>query len=456
MTKNIDLIAALQMNTSSTDVFAVCNGKNISYASFWQHVSRMRTLLPKLPYLINYCEDRYLFCVALFAAALNGSITLLPPSKSSGIVVELEHEYGCLCAISDQQLSGFSIDQLIINQALLDQQISTATLPECNNTMLDPQQVMVIAFTSGSTGHPKAQLKHWGDFVDCAQRAIQQLGFENQQFAMLSTTPPQHMFGLETSVMWPFISQLILVNQRPFYPEDIRLAIQSMPYPVILCSTPTHLRACIRSAGQWTNLAAIICSTAPLSPMLAKQIETGMGVELHELFGSTETLSYATRRTTQHSAWTPYSDVKLETHANGVQLNAAYLQQPVLLDDMLNIQTNGHFKVVGRATDLVKVGGKRASIAELNQRLQAIPGITDGCFFRIERADAELRLGAIVVSKLDIEIIIKTLKQHLDEVFLPRTVYYTDTIPRNSMGKLVDAEITTLVKQLRESPEFRS
>lgn len=446
----MDILTTLPIQTSDKAVFALCNGKNITYAHFWQHVSTMSSLLPRQQYLINYCEDRYLFCVALFSAAMNASITLLPPSKSSGIVVELEREYGPLCAISDKTLSGFSIDQMIVDIQTLENKTDTTVLPETQNISLDPQQVMVIAFTSGSTGQPKAQLKHWGGFIDCAQRAIQQLGLNNQQLAMLSTTPPQHMFGLETSVMWPYISNLVLVNQRPFYPEDIRIAVQSMPYPVVLCSTPTHLRACVRSAGEWSNLAAIICSTAPLSTTLATEIESVMGAELHELYGSTETLSYASRRTVDQTLWTLYPGVKLETQAKATRLNATYLQQPVLLDDVFDIQSDGQFKVIGRATDLIKIGGKRASISELNQRLQAISGITDGCFYRIEHSDVDHRLGIIVVSEHQSETIISELRQHLDEVFLPRVVYYTKTIPRNSVGKLLNSELIKLISQLKE------
>ncbi|MEE9345151.1 MAG: AMP-binding protein [Methylococcales bacterium] len=451
MTKEMDKIAAMAINTSDNAVFALCNGETVSYARFWQHVSALSSLLPKQQYLINYYEDRYLFSVALFSAALNGITTLLPPSKSSGMVLELEHEYGSLCAISDQILSGFSIKQVIINLESLERQTHSHRPPKSSNIFLDPQQVMAIAFTSGSTGHPKAQLKHWGGFIDCAQLAIQQLGLENQQCAMLSTTPPQHMFGLETSVMWPYISKLVLVNQRPFYPEDIRQTVQSMPYPVVLCSTPTHLRACVRSAGQWTNLAAIVSSTAPLSSALANEVETVMGADVHELYGSTETLSYASRRAADQTVWTPYPGVKLETQGKTTHLNATYLQQPVLLDDVFDIQPNGQFKVIGRATDLVKIGGKRASIVELNQRLQAIPGITDGCFFRIEHADADQRLGVVVVSNNNPEMITAELKQHLDEVFLPRSVYYAETIPRNNLGKLVDAEIKSLIARLKRS-----
>jgi acyl-coenzyme A synthetase/AMP-(fatty) acid ligase len=126
------------------------------------------------------------------------------------------------------------------------------------------------------------------------------------------------------------------------------------------------------------------------------------------------------------------------------------LQQPVLLDDVFDIQSDGQFKVIGRATDLIKIGGKRASISELNQRLQAISGITDGCFYRMEHSDVDHRLGIIVVSEHQSETIISELRQHLDEVFLPRVVYYTKIIPRNSVGKLLNSELIKLISQLKE------
>lgn len=434
-------------------IFALYDHEMVSYRHFWQHVFHYRSQLPNQRYILNYCEDRYLFCVALFSAFLNGSITLLPPSKSPGIIEELVREYGTLSAITDQPLSNIPIDQQFIHLNTLERASQTILNQTLIANALNAQKTMLIAFTSGSTGVPKPQQKTWGSFVDCAQRATHCLKLTNQPYAMLSTTPPQHMFGLETSVFWPYVSNLILINNRPFYPEDIRQAIQSLPYPVILCSTPSHLRACVSTPGVWSNLAGVISSTAPMPNQLAADIETIMGVELYELYGSTETLSYASRRPRHQEEWTPYADVVLTQHSNKTKISATFLQKPVALDDVFDIQKNGDFKLIGRAADLVKVAGKRSSIADLNIRLQAIPGIIDGCFFRIQRTETNQRLGIVVVSNHKPETIIQHLKRHLDEVFLPRVIYYSEKIPRNGVGKIVDIELKKLIDTFRGSQQ---
>ena len=450
MTNNSDNNSAFPDNIASDAAFAFCNGETMSYARFWQHVHYFSTLLPSDQYFINFCEDRYLFSVALFSTALKGAITLLPPSKTRGITDELKREYGLVSAISDQPLSGFSIAQLLIDYELLAQSDDIVNRPWGSNVFVEFQQLKVVAFTSGSTGRPQPQIKQWSELVDCATCAIQHLGLSHRQYAMLSTTPPQHMFGLETSVIWPYHSHLVMTNQRPFYPEDIRLAVQSMPYPVVLCSTPTHLRACISNQGDWSNLTAVISSTSPLSTVLATEVETILGCKLYELYGSTETLSFASRRTAKQSTWTPYSGVVLESLLEQTQISATYLPHAVKLDDIFAIQSNGQFNVIGRSNDLIKIGGKRSSIAELNQRLHAIPGIVDGCFFRIEHAGSTQRLGVLVVSKNNPDVIISELKRHLDEVFLPRSVYYVEAIPRNLSGKIIHTELEKMIKLEQE------
>ena len=451
MTSRMDKPSHRQFSVDMDAVFTLFNGQSISYRQFWRHVYYFSELLPRQDYLVNDCEDRYLFTVALFSAMLNASTTLLPPSKSSGILEELQRDYGVLCTVTDQPLPIVRADQLCIDFASLEQASQCTKPPESAQFEFDPRQPVLIAFTSGTTGRPKAQPKYWNGLIECGQRAIQCLGQDNQQRVMLSTTPAQHMFGLETSVLWPYLSALVMTNQRPFYPEDIRQTIQSMPYPVVLCSTPTHLRACVNTGGAWDNLVTVISSTAPLAGTLANQVESVMGVELYELFGSTETLSFASRRPTQQTAWTPYRGVNLQSVSSQTQLNASYLPQSVSLDDVFELLPGGQFEVTGRAIDLIKIGGKRASMTELNHRLQAISGVIDGCFFKIERSGAEQRLGIIVVSELSPETIITALRRHLDEVFLPRSVYYTQTLPRNRLGKIVDTELRLMIRQLRKS-----
>ena len=66
----------------------------------------------------------------------------------------------------------------------------------------------------------------------------------------------------------------------------------------------------------------------------------------------------------------------------------------------------------------------------------------DGVFFPGQNE----RLSALVVSLLPRQTIIKHLKQSIDEVFMPRTIYLVSALPRNNMGKLIKTELDQLIR----------
>src|SRR3546814_2723783 len=85
---------------------------------------------------------------------------------------------------------------------------------------------------------------------------------------------------------------------------------------------------------------------------------------------------------------------------------------------------------------LLKVAGKRASLADLTQRLLAIPGVDDAVIFNA--ADGEsARLAALVVAPgLSEAAIVDALATQIDAAFLPRPLRKVAQLPRNALGKL--------------------
>jgi acyl-coenzyme A synthetase/AMP-(fatty) acid ligase len=260
---------------------------------------------------------------------------------------------------------------------------------------------------------------------------------------LVSTVPPQHMYGLETSLFWVLFSDLTIHNSRPFYPEDIRLTLQSLPKPVLI-STPTHLKSCVHTQSSWADMTLILSSTAPLAMELAEQIEQRFHAPLREVYGSTETLSFATRRAHISPLWQPYQGVALYRKEEQFFVQGGHLTQAVALDDNFEITASGLFRNLGRATDLIKIGGKRASLTELNRILTQLPEVNDGVFFKVKNG----RLAALVVSPLSKNEIIAELKPAIDAVFLPRMIYQVAKLPRNDTGKIIKAELEYLIKDL--------
>jgi acyl-coenzyme A synthetase/AMP-(fatty) acid ligase len=217
--------------------------------------------------------------------------------------------------------------------------------------------------------------------------------------------------------------------------------------PCLLATTPVHLRALCGTAAEWPNLQAILCSTASLSQSLALKVEQTTGAALWEIYGSTETLSFALRATARETVWRPYADVSVfhEAEEGAATLSSPHLAGPTRLQDLLRIEADGGFTLLGRCADMVKIGGKRVSLAELNRRLTDIDGVEDGVCLAMPDAQREFRVMAVVVSDLSKQDIAEALRPYLDEVFLPKRIDFVEKIPRNGVGKVARAELEKLV-----------
>jgi acyl-coenzyme A synthetase/AMP-(fatty) acid ligase len=401
----------------------------------------MAARLPDRPYVFNLCENRYLFCLVLLAAASRGQLCLMPPSSLITVIREIAHDYPGAYLAGERSPDLPNLDWFEV-AADGSEELALETDFDWNCPAL-------VIFTSGSTGKPKPCIHNLATFRISAQLATSSLNLGLERQLMISTTPPQHMYGLETSVFWPLFTQLIMYDERPFFPADISRVLETSPWPAVLATTPTHLRALTKANVPWTKLVGILSATDALSEKLAQETYTQLGISPYEIYGSTETLSFASREPLRESLWQPYQNIRLGLNECGqARLESPHLAVSTVLQDSFKISANGQFALQGRDLDLIKIGGKRASLAELNRRLNDIEGVADGFCYMLHDEQGDGRLAAVVVSQLDKQTIRKALQAYLDEVFLPRKIHYVSAIPRNAVGKLTKAEMDSILAGL--------
>ncbi len=421
---------------------ALWQGRVIFEDRFFSHVQEISLGLPVVDCGLNLCEDRYRFLVGFFALLMRGQRTILPSNRTERVIAELIEHYPSAYLLTDPK-NGYdsSAKRVVVAPNVDDQGLNR----RARAPVFHSDQVAAISYTSGSTGLPVGHEKSWGVFEKGAELALANLGLAHRLWTVVATVPPQHMYGLETSIVWPLFSDLVMDAGRPFFPEDIRRTLASSPYPCLLVSTPCHLKACVEFGVRWDNVAMVLSSTAPMSEALAERVEQRFGAPLYELFGSTETLSFAWRRPVKLQSWRLYSGMELSAQDGCVLLQGGHLPQPIPLGDLLEIHSEREFSVIGRRSGIIKIGGKRSTLAELNRRLTDIDGIEDGLFFTPDDAAATPRLGAIVVSGLSRSVILRELSRSLDGLFLPRPILHVERIPRNAVGKVVKAELERLI-----------
>jgi acyl-coenzyme A synthetase/AMP-(fatty) acid ligase len=257
------------------------------------------------------------------------------------------------------------------------------------------------------------------------------------------------MYGMEMSVLLPLLGDVGVHADKPFFPADVARALAELPAPRVLVTTPVPLRALEHDGVAMPPWAARVSATAPMPAELARAAEVRFDAPLLEVFGSTETCVFASRRSVSGPDWALYPGVRLHPQPDGTQVEAPQLDAPVTLADIVELRGNAGFRLRGRNTDLLEIAGKRASLGDLTQRLLALPGVADGVIFQLDEPDAigVRRIAALVIAPGVSEAqILDALRRSIDPVFLPRPLRKVDALPRNDTGKLPRAALLALLK----------
>jgi acyl-coenzyme A synthetase/AMP-(fatty) acid ligase len=421
-------------------------GNPVSLAGFLGDVAHLAALLPAGKHVLNACADRYRFAVGLAAALVSERISLLPPTHTPETVRQMESfAPDVFCLVDGPTAIDLPLFEYPASPPL------AASAPAAVDVPLIPvDRTVAFVFTSGSTGLPVPHRKLWGHLVrDVRAEAAALLLPVGSRPQVLGTVPPQHMYGIESTVLLPWQSGGALCSGHPFYPADICATLEHLPRPRVLVTTPVHLRTLVDAGVRVPAIDLILSATAPLSAELAAATEAQLGAPLQEIYGSTETGQIASRRSTQTRHWTLLPGIELSHRGDRCWASGGHVDPAMPLGDVIELAGDRRFLLHGRIGDMVNIAGKRNSLAYLNHQLLAIEGVVDGVFFmpQDEAADAVTRLCAFAVAPgLDPAAVRVRLRQRIDPAFMPRPLILLEQLPRNSTGKVTRETIDALAR----------
>ena len=419
-------------------VLAWRDGTPVNVRQFLTEVAHLASQLPPGQHVLNLCDDRYRFAVALAACIVSRRISLLPSTHTPEMVRQMRRIAPDVFCIADQNATRVELPTFRYPESL-PALISSPAIPR-----IAREQIIAQVFTSGSTGEPVPHVKCWGSLVQSVRAEAQRLGVR-ANYAILGTVPAQHMYGLESTVLMPLQSGAALVAGRPFYPADICAALADLPRPRMLVTTPYHLHTLLAEQTALPAVDQLLSATAPLSKELAAEAENRFDAPLHEIYGCTETGQLASRRTTAGDAWQTLGEVRLRRDGKMLWAESGHIDQPTRLSDLIELRgaSSTRFLLHGRESDQINIAGKRTSLTYLNHQLNAISGVLDGVFLPPHEEGAAGisrhigRLSALVVAPgLTPAALIQALRERIDPVFLPRPLLFVDALPRNATGKL--------------------
>lgn len=412
----------------------------------WRQVHHAAaSLAPRLAHasvVCILCNSRLTFLVVWLAALRSRVCVVLPPSGGNVDLAGMLNSYPHAIIVADDagdiQPSWRDSAECMVCPPV------AATTPEPARDLRwqpDWDRTAVRLYTSGSTGAPVAHAKTLRQLIAGANALGDWIssrldGGEGAVRRIVCSVAPQHMFGFEASVMLSLARAIPVDAARPLLPADVQQAFGG-PLAAAWIATPIHLRTLVRSGTSLSDCTLVLTSTMPLSEDLARQAEVLVAAPVLEIYGSTETGVLAMRRTAREANWSPVQGARVERSGSGALAYGHHFDSPVRLPDEIELDAGGRFRLMGRSTDMIKIGGRRASLAGLNLLLAGLPGLEDGVFYLPVATHASARLCVIysgpVLARPEAE---RWLRNRLDPAFLPRAFIHVGKLPRDANGKL--------------------
>jgi malonyl-CoA/methylmalonyl-CoA synthetase len=108
--------------------------------------------------------------------------------------------------------------------------------------------------------------------------------------------------------------------------------------------------------------------------------------------------------------------------------------------DLGKIDAEGYVHIVGRAKDLVISGGYNVYPKEIEEAIDALPGVRESAVIGVPHPDFGEAVVAVVVpepgAKLTEEAVVGGLSDRLARFKQPKRVFFAENLPRNTMGKV--------------------
>ena len=333
------------------------------------------------------------------------------------------------------------------------------------------EDMALVLFTSGSSGKPIAVSKTFKQ-LDAELRLLEQMwGSQVGNSVFVSTVSRHHMYGLPFGLLWPAARNNAFLIDTVNYAESLETL--SDQFPITLITSPVQL-ANLPENLNWgkikKSLVKIFSAGAPLSRMAASNCQQKL-LAATEIYGSTETGAVAWQQHTENSYWRCLPGVQIKAD----QESQAYLKSPCLrsdaswvsIADKVKLLSSNTFQLLGRIDRVVKVGGKRISLTEIESLIKRHSWVEDVRALMLEErksriaavlilnAEGRARLideGAHVVN----QIFSRSIAGHVDSVAIPRYWRYLNRLPQDAQGKISVPLLKTLFfpKQQPRLPEI--
>ena len=362
-------------------------------------------------------------------------------------------------------------------------------------TDIGDDDTTILMYTAGTTGFPKGVMLSHNSFTIYVLENVSPADLESDEKNIL-TVPMYHVAGIQ-AMMAAIYGGRTMVMERQFDPKEWMELVETEKVGRAMI-VPTMLKQLLDhpdfSKYDLSSMKVITYGAAPMPlEVIKRAVDIFPGVNFINAFGQTETASTITTLGPEDHVITgteeekekklkrlssigrPIADIEMrivddegnelpqgevgEIVARGPRVMAGYWKDQekteqtidkegwVHTGDVAYVDEDGYFFLAGRATDMIIRAGENISPEEVEIVLQSHAKVDDVAIIGIPDEEwGEVPVAVIVLKQGETatpEEIMEYCRANLASFKRPRTVVFTDELPRNPMGKI-------LKKQLRE------
>ena len=430
-----------------------------TWGDFVADVSKVRQEIetrPQKAWLLNF-EDSYYFMVALLAVMQAGKAAKISANHSQEFVKEI-----CSDSIS------FMTDAPTDNATLI-QDILAKYEDDGKWVMFDPKKADVDVYTSGTTGKPKVSPKKFIQLEDEVNIFASQFLKKYENAFVIRTVDHHHIFGLTFALLMALMSGApIRRNIVAFSDEHKELKKRKL----VIIASPAFLKRLAGSKYESIDFAEapfILSAGGALPEDAAAATERILKYWPTEIYGSTETGCMAHRQSKNGPLYTPFPHNIITLTQDG----CLHVESPYIYDeggfttaDLIKLEPDGRFMLLGRTGSIVKIEEKRISLPEVEMRIRQTGLVQD---VRVIAMSGKRQYLAAAVAlnqdgkekfkgarKLEMNKFFRNfLSQYLELIVIPKRWRFPDELPQDAMGKIKTADIQALFEDKQEDPNYK-
>jgi O-succinylbenzoic acid--CoA ligase len=287
---------------------------------------------------------------------------------------------------------------------------------------IDPESILAVVPTSGTSGKPKGVLLSRRAFLASARASAQNLGWEAADRWLL-TLPLAHVGGLSILVRALIARRCTVLAPRGRFDAVWTLRAIEEHRVTLASLVPPMLEAMLEADPAWNppaHLRALLLGGGPASQDLLSRA-ADRGVPVLTTYGLTESCSqvttqrYGTCNRGELGSGAPLDGVELriidgEIQIRGPMLFSGYAERDrvwagvdaegwLSTGDEGELDTAGQLHVSGRRDRLIGTGGENVDPLEIESALGSLTSIREAVVFGVEDAKWGVVVGAALVAE---------------------------------------------------------